>query len=312
MVGDLWDFELLAVEDKIIVEGRELVGKRSVTFGKVTQVLLILVVGFWITARVAVRGRRMALGRLAGRESTALLAHRLISLSAVVGLVVFALVAVNIPLTAFAFLGGALAIGMGFGAQNILNNFISGLILLAEKTVKLGDIVEVEGIRGQVTDIGSRCCQVHRFDGIDMLIPNSSFLEKNVTNWTLSDQRLRFSIRIGVDYGSPTRETAALTLQAVAECPQALKDPEPQVLLEDFGSDALIFQADFWVDLHREPNWRRVASDIRHRIEELLREQGIAIAFPQRDIHLDSAKPIQVEVLNSEVSGKCDEPARRN
>lgn len=118
------------------------------------------------------------------------------------GLIVFALITVNIPLMVFAFLGGALAIAAGFGAQNILNNFISGLILLLERPIKVGDIVEVEGIRGQIANIGGRCCQVRRFDGIDILIPNSSFLEKNVANWTLSDQQLRFTITLAAAYGS--------------------------------------------------------------------------------------------------------------
>lgn len=270
-----WKFELIAVEDKIVAEGREIVGKRSVTLGKIIQVLLILVVGLWLTAYVAAHGRRMMLRRLPGKESSALLIFRVFSLLAGVGLVVFALVTVNIPLTVFAFLGGALAIAVGFGAQNILNNFISGLILLFERPIKVGDIVEVEGVRGQIANIGGRCCQMRRFDGIDMLIPNSSLLEKNVTNWTLSDQQLRFTITLRAAYGLAIREVVGLIRRAVEEHSRVLRNPAPEIFAQNFGDNAMEFRLDFWVDISVESNWERVMSDIRVRIEELFREAKI-------------------------------------
>lgn len=297
VAGQFWNFELVAVEDKIVVEGREVVGKRSVTLGKILQVLLIVVVGLWLTVYLAARGRRFMLRLYPGNESRALLIHRVLVLLAGVGLIVFALGTVNIPLTVFAFLGGALAIAAGFGAQNILNNFISGLILLIERPIKLNDIVEVEGIRGQVTNIGSRCCHVRRFDGIDMLVPNSSFLEKSVINWTLSDQRLRFTVNLRAAYGSAIREVVALIKLAVEQHPRVLNDPAPEVYLENFGESALEFRVDVWVDIAVESNWQRVVSDIRVRIDELFREAGIVVAFPQRDIHVAAVQPIKVEML---------------
>jgi small-conductance mechanosensitive channel len=300
--GRVWDFELLTVEDRIVAEGREIVGTRRVTVGKVLQVLLILGVGLWLTVRIAECGRRLVARRLPGRENAVLLGLRLFTLLAVAGLVAFALFTVHIPLTVFTFLGGALAIGVGFGAQNILNNFISGLILLAESPIKLGDIVEVDGVRGRVSQIGSRCCQVRRFDGIDMLIPNSSFLEKNVTNWTLSDQHLRCTLTVGIAYGSPVGDAASLIGSAAAGHPRVLQDPAPEVYLEEFGDNALILRLDFWVDLVVEPNYRRVASDIRHRIQEWFDARGIAIAFPQRDIHLDAPNPVRVEIVAADPS----------
>lgn len=293
----LWDFELLAVEDRIVAEGREIVGKRSVTVGKLLQVLLILGLGLWLTQRTAGHGRRFLMRRMPGRESAALLGLRLFNLLAVVGLVVFALMTVNIPLTVFAFMGGALAIGVGFGAQNILNNFISGLILLVERPIKLGDIVDVEGVRGRVTHIGGRCCQVRRFDGIDMLIPNSSFLEKNVTNWTLSDQHLRCTLTVGAAYGSPVRVAMGLVKRAATEHPLVMREPAPEVYLEEFADSALTLRLDFWLDLLVESNWRRVTSDIRQNIDALFNENGIVIAFPQRDVRLDSARPLKIELV---------------
>ncbi|MGZ8157696.1 MAG: mechanosensitive ion channel domain-containing protein [Methylobacter sp.] len=297
LAGKLSDFELLTIEDKIVAEGREIVGKRSVTVGKITQVLTIFALGLWLIMQLTSYGRRRVTKWQAAKASAALLGLRLFSLTAVVGIVVFALVSVHIPLTVFTFLGGTLAIGVGFGAQNILNNFISGMILLMERSIKIGDIVEVEGVLSRVTHIGSRCCQVHRFDGIDMLIPNSSFLEKSVTNWTLSDHTLRCSVTVDTAYGAPPRQAMALVERAAAKHPQVMKIPAPEVYLQEFGADALNLRLDFWIDLHVQPNRYRVMSDIRLHIEELFADEGIAISFPQRDVHLDIISPVKVEMV---------------
>lgn len=299
-VGKLWDFELFTVDDKIVAEGREIVSQRSVTVGKIARMLLILGIGLWLISRIADRGGQLMAKYLPGRESAILLSLRLFTLFAVIGIVVYALVRVHIPLTVFTFFGGALAIGIGFGAQNIINNFISGLILLIERPIKLGDIVNVEGVKGKITHIGGRCCQVHRFDGIDMLIPNSSFLEKSVTNWTLSDQSIRCTITVGIAYGSPVREALLLAEQAAREHGLVLDSPAPEVYLEEFGDNALNLALDFWVGNLKQINRRRVMSDIRHRIVKLFGERGIEIAFPQRDIHLDSSRPFRVELVGPE------------
>jgi potassium-dependent mechanosensitive channel len=296
-VPAVWNFELITVDDTIVVEGREIAGKRSVTLGKMIQVLLILVLGLWLTGRISAFARRRLLARYSGDESAALLWLRLASIGMGIGLVVLALLTAHIPLTAFAFMGGALALGLGFGAQNILNNFISGMILLVEKPIKLGDIVEVDGIRGRVHDIGSRCCQVQRFDGIDMLIPNSVFLERTVTNWTLSDQLLRFSVMVGIAYGSPIETAMRLIREAVSEHLAVLKVPLPLVLLEDFGDSALQLRVDYWLDISLQDNSRQVSSEIRLGIEKRFAEHGIAIPFPQRDLHLGSRDPIRVEMV---------------
>jgi potassium-dependent mechanosensitive channel len=211
--------------------------------------------------------------------------------------VLFAMYTVNIPLTVFTLFGGALAIGVGFGAQNLINNFISGLIMLLERPIKVGDIVDVDGVRGRVSTIGARCSHVRRFDGIEMLVPNSAFLEKNVTNWTLSDRLIRFSVTVGVAYGSPVRDVSKLMMMVLEEHGKILKYPEPLVLFEDFGESALVFTSYYWIELAGETDSRIVASDIRFRIDRLFREAGISIAFPQRDIHLDGIGPVDVRIV---------------
>ena len=151
---------------------------------------------------------------------------------------------------------------------------------------------------GTVINIGARSCQIRRFDGVEILVPNSTLLEKSVTNVTLSDPRTRLTVRLGVAYGSPTRETERLIADVIREHPHVLKDPAPCVLFEEFGDDALVFNAYFWVELTEDRDSRVIVSDIRHRIDERCREAGIEIAFPQRDVHLDTSGPIQIEIAS--------------
>ena len=153
--------------------------------------------------------KRLKLGTNDAQLYTRLLTYLLF-----IGVLVSALVFVNIPLAVFTFFGGALAIGIGFGAQTLINNFISGLILMFDRTIRMGDMVEVDGHRGRVASIGMRSSSIKRFDGVEMLVPNSVFLQQNVINWTSSDPRARYSISVGVAYGSPTREVERVILQS--------------------------------------------------------------------------------------------------
>lgn len=291
---ELWSLEVFAVQDTIMVEGREITGSSSITVGKIVRMILILTLGLWAASKASAGVSLLLRKRFNMNTTAATLLERGIYILSVIILILLALDIVNIPLTVFAFLGGALAIGVGFGAQTLINNFISGLILLIERPISLGDLVEVEGVRGRVSNIGARCSRIHRADGIDMLIPNSLFLERNVTNLTLTDTQLRVSIKIGVAYGSPLREVTKLLEQAVGSHGKVLKDPAPVILFEDFGDNALMFNVDFWVNVTTQTDSRVVASDLRYMIERLFREAGISIAYPQRDVHLDQTRPFEI------------------
>ena len=292
-----WNYEVFTAEDTVEVDGQKVTGKRSVTVGKMLVALLILVLGYWLSALAT----RIALGVVVKRygidPARARLARTWMLSLIVLFLVIFSLTSVKIPLTVFAFLGGAVAIGAGFGMQVLLKNLISGLMLLAEKPFQLGDIVEVEGVRGTVTTIGVRSSTIRDLNGIETLVPNSTFIEKNVTNWTYSSSHVRFTVRVGVAYGSPTTEVRDLLLAGAARHGLVLQDPPPQVLLEEFGGDALIFALNYWLDLTKGADSRAVASDLRIMVEKAMAEQGIVIAFPQRDVHLDTRRPLQVEVV---------------
>lgn len=295
-----WHYEIFAAEDTIIIDGHPITERRPVTISKVIRALLILAIGLWLSSVLARRIHVITEKRFKAEHNVANLIEKVFRVIAIFCVVFFALVTVKIPLTIFAFLGGALAIGVGFGAQNLINNLVSGIILLFERPIKVGDIVEIDGTRGRVVSIGARCSEVRCFDGIDILVPNSTFLEKNVVNWTLTDRLFRVTVKVGVAYGSPTREVARLIAEAVTGHDQILKIPEPVIIFEDFGDSALIFTVYFWIEMTTIMDFRIVASDIRHILDERLREAGITIAFPQRDVHLDHPRPIQIQIMEEE------------
>jgi len=294
---NIWNYELFAAEDTIIIDGQRITERRPVTVSKVARALFILTIGLWLGSLLARSFHTLSLRFLKTDKNVADLIEKAFRIAVFVCVVFVALVMVKIPFTVFAFLGGALAIGVGFGAQNLINNFISGIILLFERPIKVGDIVEVEGTRGRIVNIGGRCSQVKRFDGVDILVPNSSFLEKNVVNWTLSDKIVRLSVSVGVAYGSPTREVIRLIEEAADKHGKVLKFPEPIILFEDFGDNALIFTTYFWTEVSPHADYRIVASDLRLMIDKRFAEAGITIAFPQRDVHLDSSCPMKVQIV---------------
>ena len=172
-------------------------------------------------------------------------------------------------------------------------------IIMGERPISIGDLIELDGVVGKVEEIGARCTKVRTGENIHILVPNSGFLEKNITNWTLSDQKIRAHVSVGVVYGSPVEEVNALLIRAVSENPSVLKPPDPFVLFNDFGDNALIFAVHFWISIRRIIERRLIESTVRFRIDELFREAGIVIAFPQRDVHLDTQRPLEVTITNA-------------
>jgi potassium efflux system protein len=295
-VARVWNFELFSVEDSVVVDGQHVSVARGVTVGKSLGALLIFLGGLWAVGRglTAIERRLVSRGVNAPRVRTI---KRWVMLLASLVLLLLTLNAARIPLTVFAFLGGALAIGVGFGTQTIIRNFISGMIVLAERRVRIGDTIEVDGITGTVTSVDVRSTTVRGFEGVETIVPNSVLLENKVTNWTFTDQKVRRAVRVGVAYGSELRVVADLLEETVGRHGNVLGDPAPQVYLEDFGDNAIVFLIHFWVDLAQVANSIRVMSDLRFMIGKRLDEAGIVIAFPQRDVHLDAPHPLRVELV---------------
>jgi potassium efflux system protein len=277
----------------------------SVEVNQLVVALVMLGVGLVVSRLLARRLRTYLKEAKQVDENSAAVLSR-VSFYVLLIIVVFsALQMVRIPITMFAFLGGAVAIGVGFGAQNIFNNFISGLILLTERPVRIGDLIEVDSELGRVTEIGGRCTRIRRVDGVEMLVPNSVLLENNLVNRTLSDNLVRTSVTVGVAYGSPTERVAEIIQGVVDRHPEILPDPKPIVVFQDFGDSALVFEVYFWVEIAEMMDLRRVRSDVRFRIDELFRAAGVTIAFPQRDVHLDASGPLEVRLVGAVDAGQC-------
>ncbi|MCC7259799.1 MAG: mechanosensitive ion channel [Alphaproteobacteria bacterium] len=271
----------------------------AVTVANLLVAFTLFIVGVMASKRASKAVGRRILARVIDDQNTA---FALQSFSFYLLVAIFTFIALDIakvPLTVFTFLGGALAIGVGFGSQNILNNFISGIILMIERPIRVGDMVELQGTYGRVIEIGTRSTHIRTFKNVDILVPNSSFLENNVINWTLSGNDIRADFRVGVAHGSPTRKVAELIKQAAEETEGVLKDPPVWVFFSDFEESRLTFEVYFWLKMTRPHDMRVVESGIRHRINELFMENGIILAFPQRDVHLDSSKPLEIKVISS-------------
>ena len=284
MLQDIWEIELWVVDE------------RSVTIRKLVIALFILVVGMWIARWFTHSVIRKFLLRTRLDDSATAAIDKTLYTFALLVFLVFALRFVNIPLTVFTFLGGAIAIGVGFGAQNLLNNFISGVILFAERPVKINDLIEVENHFGIIESIGMRCTRVRTPGNVHILVPNSCFLEKNIVNWTLSDQEIRAKVTLGVAYNSDPREVSRLMLKAIHGNKKVVKTPDPIVLFDEIGDSSLNFIAYFWISMKNLQLLERriVESDIRLSTIELFREAGIVIAYPQLDVHLDASKPLDL------------------
>ena len=193
----------------------------------------------------------------------------------------------GINLGALTVFAGAVGIGIGFGLQNIASNFISGLVILAERPIAIGDRVEVAGITGQVQQIRARSTVIVTNDNIAMIVPNSKFIDSPVTNWTYGDPRVRFRVPIGVAYGSDVSKVREALIAAARSDSRVLGDPPPNVFLKQFGESSIDFDLVVWsTEMSNRPS--RFKSDLNFAIEQKLREAGIEIPFPQRDIHIRS------------------------
>jgi small-conductance mechanosensitive channel len=209
-----------------------------------------------------------------------------------------AVAAAGFDMSRFALLAGALGVGIGIGLQDVVNNFVSGLILLFERPIQLGDIVEVGTLRGNVRRIGMRSSTVHTFDGAEVIVPNSQFVSKEFVNWTLSNRQRRINVFIGVAYGTDPTRVLEILSKIAQDNDDILNYPEPQALFVGFGDSSLDFELRAWTD--RFDGWRQVQSDMSVSISTALREAEIQIPFPQRDLHLRTVSPEAREHIQPE------------
>jgi len=227
-----------------------------------------------------------------------------------VGLGFYIALQVNgVDLSSLAVLAGAIGVGIGFGLQNVVHNFISGLIILAERPIALGDRVEVGDVAGQVSRISLRSTTVVTNDNISIIVPNSNFISDNVTNWSYGDPKVRIRLPVGVAYGSDVEKLRTVLLGVARAHPKVLKNPAPELFFKEFGDSSLNFELAVWTaEMTAKP--RRFRSELNYAIEKALRDHHIEIPFPQRDLHLrsgsfvlqppsaDPANPARVQVTD--------------
>jgi small-conductance mechanosensitive channel len=203
--------------------------------------------------------------------------------------------AVGFDLSSLAIVAASVGVGVGFGLQNIINNFVSGIIILAERPISIGDRIEVAGVAGRVTKIQLRSTTVVTNDNITMIVPNADFISNTVTNWSHGDPKVRIRVPVGVAYGSDLKLLQQLLLEAAGEHPKALRDPSPVVLFNEFGDNSLNFELGVWTqEMTAAPI--HFTSEMNFIIEQKLRENDIEIPFPQRDLHVRSGLPAAAEV----------------
>lgn len=270
--------------------------ENSVTVGMLFTAIIITILGYLISKSIVKAITRKTLKRSSLNDNTVATIEKTGFYLAYFILILIALRIVNIPIGAFAFLGGGLAIGLGFGAKNLINNFISGFIIMAERHISIGDLVEVDDTIGRIQEVNARSTRILTGANTHIIVPNSQFLENKVTNWTLSDREIRSKVSVGIAYGSPIKKVESLLKEAVKDIDRIKSFPEPFVVFSDFGDSALIFDLYFYIILENLAERWMIESDIRYRITEVFTENNIVIAFPQRDIHIDTQTALPVRI----------------
>ena len=261
------------------------IGGEAVTVASVVSFAVFVALAFLLSA-VLQRALARVYRRRGVEEGLQYALGRLLHY-AVLGVgVMVALDNLGISITALAGLGAILAVGIGFGLQNITQNFVSGLILLLERPVKKGDFVQVGEARGTVREIHARATVVTTIDNVDIVVPNGQFITEAVVNETLGDRLVRITVEVGVAYGTDTRLVREVLERVAKEEDGVLEAPPPRVLFNAFGESSLDFALQAWI---ADPMGEAlIASNLRFTIDHAFREEGIEIPFPQRDLHIRS------------------------
>jgi small-conductance mechanosensitive channel len=262
------------------------VGEISITLGNIVLFVVSIYVAFWLARTIrAVLAEEvlpnMSLPRGVGNSISTLSYYSLILLGLLAALAV-----AGFEVGQFAIVFGALGVGIGFGLQNVVNNFVSGLILMFERPIQPGDIVEITGTSGKVREIGMRATTLTTFEGADVVVPNGTLLSDKLINWTLSDMNRRLDVNVGVAYGTDPRRVLELLLEVARTTEGVASQPDPVAVFVGFGASSLDFSLRAWTDNFAE--WVKIRSELTVRVSEAIVAAGIEIPFPQQDLHLRS------------------------
>jgi len=245
---------------------------------------LVMLLTLWVSSAIESKLLKSSTGsELSLRKAVS---NAVTSLLLFVGLML-SLSAVGIDLTALSVLGGAVGVGIGFGLQKLAANYVSGFVILAERSMRIGDSVKVDGFEGRISDIKARYTVIRSLTGRESIVPNEMLINSRVENLSLADSRILQSTQVTVAYGTDVDEVMQLLMQACEAQNKVLKDPLPFVTLTNFGADGLEFGAHYWVD-EQQAGLLTLKSEINIRILQLLQAKGIEIPYPQRVVHTRS------------------------
>tara|TARA_R110001599_G_scaffold353881_1_gene602088 strand:- start:78380 stop:81703 length:3324 start_codon:yes stop_codon:yes gene_type:complete len=286
------------------VDGREV--PISVTLADVALALGIAVLGWVALRRIPGLLEILLRQKIGVRAASAYAVTRVFQYGVTGALVVGVLSSMGGSWSQIQWAVAALSVGIGFGLQEIVANFISGLIILFEQPIRVGDVVTVGNTSGRVTKIRIRATTIRDFDRRELLVPNKEFITQQLLNWSLSDQVTRSTVAVGVAYGTDLDEAIAIVREAAHQHPVIVSDPEPVVTFEEFGDNSLLIRVRFFLD---QLDTRLVtSSELMLDINRRLNAAGIVVAFPQRDVHLDTSTPLEIRVM-SNASDSRDQPS---
>lgn len=254
-------------------------------------VVILFALAAWLSAEL--RRRIMSIPRL--EPSVRILAAKTVQVALIAAAIVLGLTTMGVDLSAFALFGGAIGLGIGFGLQQIFANLVSGVILLLDRSIKPGDVVEVDDTYGWVNSLGLRYVSVITRDGHEHLIPNEKLMIEKVVNWSFSNKAVRVKRSIGISYNSDVPKAMQLVAEAAGQVDRVLKVPGPKCLLRGFGDSSVDLEVRFWIS-DPENGVNAAASDVLLKIWETFHENGVEIPYPQRDLHLRSGEVLNVRM----------------
>jgi small-conductance mechanosensitive channel len=266
-----------------------------ITLGNILSFLCILIVGYALANLLAFALRKLLLSRFPLQRGLPFTISKVTYYVLLVLVFLAALANAGMELNKFTLITGALGVGVGFGLQNIVSNFVSGLILLFERPIRVGDTVEMKGLAGIVKRIGARSSTIQTGEDAEVIVPNSNLVSNEVVNWTFSSVRRRVAIPVGVAYGTEPECVLLLLIEVAAAHSGVTRNPKPEAYFVGFGDSALNFELRFWT---YQEDWFRLKSDVAVGLAKALREANIEIPFPQRELHIRSVSGTAEETVS--------------
>lgn len=263
-------------------------GSLTISAWDVATGILAFTIALWLSLGIARLVEKQVQGQRRLSPSLRVLIVKIIRIAFIVAATMVALSSMGIDLSSLTVLGGAVGLGLGFGLQKVVSNFVSGIILLLDNSIKPGDVIEIDGTYGWVNNLRARYASVITRDGTEHLIPNEDLITQRVINWSFTDELVRMRLAIGVSYNADPHECIRLVLEAAKTHPRILSDPEPVCHLKEFADSSVNLELRFWI---RDPanGVGSVRSHVLLKVWDSFKEHGIEIPFPQRDLHIRSS-----------------------